>query len=192
MQNDRCPKCAATVRKDADWCTLCYADLRPAPTPPPRTAPVAHVAAPAPAYAPTGSDLLDAAHELVAASVGGADSAPSLPVDSGRPAAAGKLVGWPCTACGEINAFEVAACGVCGAPFGGLLRSTSSGVDRKRLNTMVAAAVAAVLLVFAALTYMTTKSPAGGGGDPAPVQEIVPGDGSGEQEPAPAEGVAAV
>lgn len=25
----RCPTCAAHVRADADWCTLCYTDLRP-------------------------------------------------------------------------------------------------------------------------------------------------------------------
>ena len=27
----RCPRCAAHVRVGADWCTLCYTDLRPAP-----------------------------------------------------------------------------------------------------------------------------------------------------------------
>ncbi len=28
-----CPRCGAHVRPGADWCTLCYADLRPAPVP---------------------------------------------------------------------------------------------------------------------------------------------------------------
>ena len=27
----RCPRCSAHVRAGSDWCTLCYADLRPAP-----------------------------------------------------------------------------------------------------------------------------------------------------------------
>ena len=27
----RCPRCSAHVRTGSDWCTLCYADLRPAP-----------------------------------------------------------------------------------------------------------------------------------------------------------------
>jgi hypothetical protein len=27
----RCPQCAAHVRAGSEWCTLCYADLRPAP-----------------------------------------------------------------------------------------------------------------------------------------------------------------
>lgn len=30
----RCPRCGAHVRQDAQWCTLCYADLRPAPADP--------------------------------------------------------------------------------------------------------------------------------------------------------------
>ena len=29
----RCPQCAAHVRAGSEWCTLCYADLRPAPAP---------------------------------------------------------------------------------------------------------------------------------------------------------------
>jgi hypothetical protein len=34
----RCPQCAAHVRAGSDWCTLCYADLRPAPAPEPPAA----------------------------------------------------------------------------------------------------------------------------------------------------------
>ena len=30
----RCPRCSAHVRAGSDWCTLCYADLRPAPPEP--------------------------------------------------------------------------------------------------------------------------------------------------------------
>jgi hypothetical protein len=36
----RCPRCNAHVRQDAEWCTLCYADLRPAPEPVPEPEPV--------------------------------------------------------------------------------------------------------------------------------------------------------
>lgn len=32
-QDLRCPRCDAHVRPGADWCTLCYCDLRPAPPP---------------------------------------------------------------------------------------------------------------------------------------------------------------
>jgi hypothetical protein len=31
----RCPSCAAYVRAGGEWCTLCYADLRPRPDPTP-------------------------------------------------------------------------------------------------------------------------------------------------------------
>lgn len=31
----RCPHCRASVRPGAPWCTLCHADLRPAPAPVP-------------------------------------------------------------------------------------------------------------------------------------------------------------
>ena len=44
----RCPQCAAHVRAGSDWCTLCYADLRPAPAPVPAPA----TAAADPAAAP--------------------------------------------------------------------------------------------------------------------------------------------
>jgi hypothetical protein len=30
----RCPQCSAHISSNADWCTLCYADLRAAPEPP--------------------------------------------------------------------------------------------------------------------------------------------------------------
>ncbi|MGZ4625964.1 MAG: hypothetical protein ACXV3S_06695 [Kineosporiaceae bacterium] len=35
----RCPQCGAHVRAAADWCSLCYAGLRPAPEPAPVPAP---------------------------------------------------------------------------------------------------------------------------------------------------------
>ncbi len=53
----RCPHCRASVRPGAPWCTLCHADLRPAPAPvvmAPVTVP-APVAAPRPA-APAEGD----------------------------------------------------------------------------------------------------------------------------------------
>lgn len=34
----RCPQCSAHISSDAGWCTLCYADLRVPPEPPPPSA----------------------------------------------------------------------------------------------------------------------------------------------------------
>ena len=48
---DRCPQCRGLVRQDAQWCTQCWTDLRPAPAPPPEPEPV--VAAVQPVEAPT-------------------------------------------------------------------------------------------------------------------------------------------
>jgi hypothetical protein len=51
----RCPACSAYVRAGSEWCTLCYADLRPPPDPapespiepPPDAAPIAAADVPA-------------------------------------------------------------------------------------------------------------------------------------------------
>jgi hypothetical protein len=45
----RCPRCSAHVRAGSDWCTLCYADLRPAAAEP--VAPVPTPVPPDPAEA---------------------------------------------------------------------------------------------------------------------------------------------
>ena len=43
-----CPRCGAHSRLNAQWCTLCYADLRPAPARSRRAAPVAVTVPPTP------------------------------------------------------------------------------------------------------------------------------------------------
>lgn len=48
-----CPRCGAHSRLNAQWCTLCYADLRPAPARSRRAAPVAVTVPPTPAEALT-------------------------------------------------------------------------------------------------------------------------------------------
>jgi hypothetical protein len=84
-----CPSCGASLRPDAPWCTLCYADLRPKPAP---------ESAPEPAREP----------EPVAAVE--APKAPPRPVPGDEPT-------WPCTTCGGVNAMERSTCASCGAGF---------------------------------------------------------------------------
>jgi cobalamin biosynthesis Mg chelatase CobN len=43
---DRCPSCGASVPVGAAWCSLCFADLRPAPEPPAAPDPTPEVSAP--------------------------------------------------------------------------------------------------------------------------------------------------
>ena len=68
----RCPRCSAHVRTGSDWCTLCYADLRPVPPvvepvaalePEPLSTPVEPVDVP-------GAETVDAVGVAPAAPVG--------------------------------------------------------------------------------------------------------------------------
>ena len=72
----RCPRCSAHVRTGSDWCTLCYADLRPA-------APVAAaVEAPEPEPLPASVDPLDLPMAEAAEAVDVAP--PAAPVGRGK------------------------------------------------------------------------------------------------------------
>ena len=110
----RCPRCGAHVRADAPWCTLCYADLRPAP------APVAVVAAPAATaaeeLAALAYDPLTAPLALVEAGGHGHVSSGSL-TETAESAASEKVTGWPCTRCGAVVSFDESACSSCGTEF---------------------------------------------------------------------------
>jgi hypothetical protein len=79
----RCPRCSAQVFAGSDWCTLCYADLRPAPPAPPEPAapPVDRAPAPAPVGAAVNGETPDQpgrrgkhARPAPAGAVGGAGS----------------------------------------------------------------------------------------------------------------------
>ena len=71
----RCPRCSAHVRTGSDWCTLCYADLRPAP---PVAEPVAALE-PEPLTAPVEPVDLP-----VAETVEAVDLAPATPIGRGK------------------------------------------------------------------------------------------------------------
>ena len=99
----RCPTCRAVVRADTPWCTLCWTDLRPA-APEPEAAPVPVVGR----HAASDSTLPDP-QQLPAAEAGGHNTHP--------PAGGGGVGGWPCSACGAVNAVELDACAACGLGF---------------------------------------------------------------------------
>ena len=84
----RCPRCSAHVRTGSDWCTLCYADLRPVP---PVVEPVV-AREPEPLAAPVGPVDLP-----VAPAADAVDVAPATPVGRGKHAkkAPAKGVGSP-------------------------------------------------------------------------------------------------
>lgn len=83
-----CPACGAGTRPGADWCSLCYADLRPVP--PPRVVPP-----PRPAAAPAGA--------MTTGMTTTADSGPAVvPVLA-------------CTVCGDPVPLEHSTCPHCGS-----------------------------------------------------------------------------
>ena len=101
----RCPHCRASVRPGAPWCTLCHADLRPAP--------------PAPEPQPTrspGSVPPRAAVDPL--------TAPAAVLGLPGPVSADPT--WPCSTCGAINPIAADACGACGAGFLAGLRESEA------------------------------------------------------------------
>lgn len=103
VASSRCPSCAATLREGAPWCTLCFADLRPATAPLP-------VELPVPTEAAYG---LPAPDPLAAAAPGPAPSVGPDPT-------------WPCATCGAANGLTADACAACGVGFLAGLRETEA------------------------------------------------------------------
>ena len=112
MTTERCPACGAAVTASAQWCTLCYADLRV----PVASVPAASVPAP----------VVDAEAVLAAAPVQTAapeqlslapDPILDAPVIKAAPVAGQELSGWPCLGCGAKVPLADDACPHCGSRF---------------------------------------------------------------------------
>ena len=101
----RCPHCRASVRPGAPWCTLCHADLRPAPEPVAEEPP-----APVPPVVPAADPAVDPL------------TAPASAL--GLPPRPGSEPTWPCSTCGTTNPIAADACTGCGAGFLAGLRET--------------------------------------------------------------------
>jgi len=183
VQSDRCPRCAAAVPALAEWCGLCFADLRPVP------------AVPAAAPVPTGYDPLTAPLVTVEAGLQSGPYAPSYdqssyappapyapscdqpyappaPDDQPRHAApppgplappAPAAATWPCMRCGEANPVEADACLRCGSGFlagaeaGDLALpgiGRPRGMDRTQKATLVLAGTAVLVLFFVGLSMI--------------------------------------
>jgi len=190
-----CPSCRASVRFDAEWCTLCFTLLRapapapaavPAPAPPdsdysqPGTAP--RHAAPDPLTAPLLDVVMPALDAFggtpVAAAPAAPVAAPAAPV-APAPVVPGPRSEptWPCTACGTTNPLAATLCSVCGTPFLAAASSTPKLVlpvvgDLTALSRgqriVAALGVAAVLMVPVALVTMLMS------GGTAPTTEPTP------------------
>jgi ribosomal protein L40E len=163
-----CPACGAALRPEAQWCSLCYHDLRPAPAPAPEP--------PTPVYGgldPLTAPLLDlvlppvppAVEQVAEQVVEGA--APTAPAP--RASAEQAPLTWPCTRCGAPNAIDSPVCGTCGSAFLAAAKEKVSLVvpgigdlahlSRGQRLGVAAAVLAAVLVPLALITFLMTPAP---------------------------------
>jgi hypothetical protein len=159
LVSERCPSCGARLAAAAQWCGLCYADLRPAPAP----------SATATPPAPPARDAVPSPRPAAVAAPAATDPSTSdaiAPI-AVQPAPAGGTARptWPCASCGASVDVDLDACSACGTPFLGALRSASTGIelpvvgnlgrfsDRSRIVLGAAAGIliAFVLMVLTAL-----------------------------------------
>jgi hypothetical protein len=104
----RCRACGAAVRIDAQWCSLCFADLRPpAPVRQPVSVPAAAAAAHSQSAPPTPAPV--PAVPLPTSPVAAVAAPPVV--------APAKAAVWPCPRCSAPVAIALDACPECGAGF---------------------------------------------------------------------------
>ncbi len=179
-----CPACGAALRPDAPWCTLCFADLRPAPGPGAARAP-APAADPASAAARAPAPAADPASAAARAAVAvGTDDARAgtqsvAPVLGDGPS-------WPCSRCAAANGYERDTCRACGASFLAAVKDDEvlllvlPGVgDLRRLGRpqrllLALGVVLAVLVPLAVITLLLTQRPPVAGTTHAPPGASVP------------------
>lgn len=98
MITDRCPACGAATAPNAQWCSLCYADLRVPATVPITEALTVGAGTTAPRAESTWS-------------TGVVDEVPPEPAHLPRP----RGTSWPCHLCGEPRGIDEPECPTCGA-----------------------------------------------------------------------------
>lgn len=144
MSDVRCRACGAAVPTEAQWCSLCYADLRePSPARERVSVPAApDVSAAEPVVAAVAAGAAGTPHrELRAdpdailglparAPVAGSEQ-PTEPAPATQSAAEAAQAAppektWPCTRCGEAVAMSLDVCPACGSGF--LAGATSGSV----------------------------------------------------------------
>lgn len=116
----RCPRCNARNPEGADWCTQCYADLRPPSEP---------------AEPPEGGPAPE--HEGAPAERSGSGEGGPLRTGEGRFRTRDGELEWRCAVCAEWNPLGAGACTVCGTAFG----RTLGGGDEEPLADVEPATV---------------------------------------------------
>ncbi len=143
----RCPRCSASLRAGSEWCSLCYADLRPPPAEPPAPVEVPHG---------TATDVTGPAAE-------GDESGTGVPRSTDAPAAGGKharsAAGHPVAAATPDEVARLAdemLAELTVTEGGNPLGAVSGLVDTtgKKALLMVGGATAAMLLCFLVMAVL--------------------------------------
>jgi hypothetical protein len=116
----RCRACGAAVPAEAQWCSLCFADLRePTPVRERVSVPAASTAALAEASvaAPAPNGVRPDPDALLGLPKPAADSVTDDVAEAEEPAEEPEEAKWPCLTCGEQVPISLDACQSCGAGF---------------------------------------------------------------------------
>lgn len=153
MAHNRCPDCSAALRPDAQWCGLCFRNLRAVPAPV-QPAPVQ----PAPQAAPAIPATTVLAPPIPSQPGAGRHGPPLQPVGT-TPVQAG----WPCATCSLLVPLQSEVCPSCGASFLAALQADSAGqapraglVMRLPRAARIAAALALSLMVAVLVPLLLT------------------------------------
>lgn len=120
MSDARCHSCGAAVPDQAQWCSLCFADLRaPAARPEPVSVPAAPLAAAAmPAVHPPAASAIPAVAPPAVAAGLPVQAPGAEPHAAPQPAAVIPAEAtWPCPRCQAPVAMSLDACPDCGSSF---------------------------------------------------------------------------
>jgi ribosomal protein L40E len=128
VSDERCRACGAAVPPAAQWCSLCYADLRePVPVREPVTVPETPSAPlDAAVLAPTVVQAVQPQAPSVPSPAEPAADPITSPSEGKHAAAVGDTLGWPCPRCGAQVPISLDACNSCGERF--LAGATSATV----------------------------------------------------------------
>ncbi len=136
METARCPACGAIVRPSADWCSLCYYDLRrrqePVASPvtaPPSNGPRARLVEAALEPDRSHWQQMVASHDIEDAEIVDGTGAPRVNLTTRGGSGTGGPA-WPCS-CGTAVSFGEDTCPDCGRSFLAELRDAGTGKHRR-------------------------------------------------------------
>ena len=145
----RCPACTAYVRAGSEWCTLCYADLRPKPDP-----------APPVSQEPSSEALAEVEHVGAAMADLPAPAAPTPRGKHAKRAAAESVFGQPTAVVDDAEVGAIADRMLAELasqrenPLGPL--STAVDTKAKQVALMVGGAFAGMFLLFVLMALLGT------------------------------------